>query len=125
MSTTSLVESHSIKFNSGISLITIQVEGELGLNNWYTSDVDFSFTKESEDIASIYYNYAGVHMGKGDRETALQHCNKSLAIRIKLLGENHLDVAESYNGQILYAGNSGGKDSAVLDFLLKAAVLFV
>ena len=56
MSTTSLVESHSIKFNSGISLITIQVEGELGLNNWYTSDVYFSFTKESEDIASIYYN---------------------------------------------------------------------
>ena len=56
MNTTYLVESHSIKDNSGISLITIQVEGELGLNNWYTSDVDFSFTKESEDIASIYYN---------------------------------------------------------------------
>jgi len=51
-----LVESLSIKDYSGISLITIQVEGELGLNNWYTSDVDFSFTKESEDIASIYYN---------------------------------------------------------------------
>jgi hypothetical protein len=56
MNTTYLVESHSIKDNSGISLITIQVEGELGLNNWYTSDVYFSFTKESEDIASIYYN---------------------------------------------------------------------
>ena len=56
MNTTYLVESHSIKDNSGISLITIQVEGELGLNNWYTSDVDFSFTKGSEDIASIYYN---------------------------------------------------------------------
>ena len=28
-------------------------------------------------------------------------------------------VAESYKGQQLYAGNSGGKDSAVLDYLLQ------
>lgn len=28
-------------------------------------------------------------------------------------------VAESHKGQQLYAGNSGGKDSAVLDYLLK------
>ena len=28
-------------------------------------------------------------------------------------------VAESYKGQQLFAGNSGGKDSAVLDFLLQ------
>jgi len=56
MSTISLVESHSIKNNSGISLITIQVVGEPELNNWYTNDVAFNFAKKSEDIASIYYN---------------------------------------------------------------------
>ena len=28
-------------------------------------------------------------------------------------------VAESYSNETLYAGNSGGKDSAVLDYLLQ------
>jgi len=50
-----LVESLSIKDNSGISLITIQVAGEQGLNNWYISDVAFVFTNESEGISSVYY----------------------------------------------------------------------
>jgi len=56
MSTISLVGSHSIKDNSGLSLITIQVVGEPVLNNWYSNDVSFDFAKKSEDIASIYYN---------------------------------------------------------------------
>ena len=47
---------YSAKDTSGISLITIQVAGEIGLNNWFTSEVAFNFTNESEDIASIYYN---------------------------------------------------------------------
>jgi len=46
----------SIKNDSGMSLITIRVAGESGLNNWYTSDIAFNFTNESEDIAVVYYS---------------------------------------------------------------------
>jgi len=46
---------NSIIGNSGISLITIKVEGEMGLNNWYVSDVFFNFTYESDEIAEIFY----------------------------------------------------------------------
>jgi hypothetical protein len=56
MSTTFLVESHSIKINSEISLITIQVVGNMVLKDWYASDVAFNFTIESYDIATVYYN---------------------------------------------------------------------
>ena len=52
----SLLIETSIKDDSEISLITIQVTGEPGLNNWYTSDVAFNFTKESEDVATVYYS---------------------------------------------------------------------
>ena len=44
-----------IRNNTGISLITIKVAGEMGLNDWYVSDVGFTFTNESYDIAEIKY----------------------------------------------------------------------
>ena len=44
---------------SGISLITIKVAGERGLNDWYVSDVCFNFTNESDDIAEIKYQIDG------------------------------------------------------------------
>ena len=47
--------SNSIRNNTGISLITIKVAGEMGLNDWYISDVGFTFTNESSDIAEIIY----------------------------------------------------------------------
>ena len=40
---------------SGISLITVKVAGEMGLNDWYVSDVGFNFTYESYDISLIKY----------------------------------------------------------------------
>ena len=41
---------------SGISLITIKVDGgEMGLNDWYVSDVGINITNESNDIAEIKY----------------------------------------------------------------------
>jgi len=45
--------------SSGISLITIKVNGEMGLNDWYVSDVGFNFTYESDDIAEIYFQIDG------------------------------------------------------------------
>ncbi len=44
--------------NSGISLITIKVDGET-VNDWYVSDVGFNFTYQSEDIAEIKYMIDG------------------------------------------------------------------
>ncbi len=51
--------SNSIRNNNGISLITIKVAGEMGLNDWYVSDVGFTFTNESYDIAEIKYRIDG------------------------------------------------------------------
>ena len=59
MSTTFLVGSHSIKDNSGISLITLKVTGVTGGDNWYGSDNSFTFTYESDEIAEIYYGLDG------------------------------------------------------------------
>jgi len=47
------------KESSGISLITIKVDGEMGLNDWYINDVSFYFTNESDDIAEIFYRING------------------------------------------------------------------
>jgi len=41
--------------DSGISLITVKVAGEMGLNDWYVSDIGFNFTYESDDISLIKY----------------------------------------------------------------------
>jgi len=41
--------------NSGISLITIKVDGEMGLKDWYEDNVFLNFTEESDDIAEIVY----------------------------------------------------------------------
>ena len=49
------VVGNSSDYHSGISLITIKVDGETGLNDWYVSDVFFNFTYESDEIADILY----------------------------------------------------------------------
>ena len=59
MNTTSLVESHLIKDSSGISLITLNVVGITGGDNWYGSDNSFTFSYESDEIAEIYYGVDG------------------------------------------------------------------
>jgi hypothetical protein len=41
--------------NSDISLITIKVDGEIGLNDWFVDTVFLNFTEESDDIAEIIY----------------------------------------------------------------------
>ena len=48
--------SNSIRNNTGISLITIKVDGGVTINDWYVSNVDFTFSNESSDIAEIKYN---------------------------------------------------------------------
>jgi hypothetical protein len=56
ISTNSLnIGGYNLNNNSDISLITIQVVGEKGFNNWYICDVSFTFTNESENIANIKY----------------------------------------------------------------------
>jgi len=45
----------SISGDSDISLITVKVVGEMGLNDWYVSDIGFNFTYESDDISLIKY----------------------------------------------------------------------
>ena len=56
-------ESHlvvnSIKNDSGISLITLKVEGLTGGDNWYGTDNRFTFTYESNEIKEIYYAVDG------------------------------------------------------------------
>jgi hypothetical protein len=47
-------------FVSGISLITLKINGEKGLNDWYVQDVGVNITNESDDIAAIYYEIDGV-----------------------------------------------------------------
>jgi len=49
------ISNASIGGDSGISLITVKVGGEMGLNDWYVSDVGFNFTYESDDISLIKY----------------------------------------------------------------------
>lgn len=41
--------------SSEISLITIKVAGESGLNDWYFSDIIFNITNESDEISVVYY----------------------------------------------------------------------
>jgi len=57
VSTENLPSDGSVIMRSGLSLITIKVEGEMGENNWYVSDVTFTITYESDEIAAIYYRF--------------------------------------------------------------------
>jgi hypothetical protein len=52
--------SNSIRNNTVISLITVKVAGEMGLNDWYVSDVGFTFSNGSSDIAEIKYGIDGI-----------------------------------------------------------------
>jgi len=45
---------NSINYHSEISFITIKVDGEMGLDDWYVSDVLFNFTYESDEISGIF-----------------------------------------------------------------------
>ena len=51
----SLPFAYSASGTSEISLITVKVAGEMGNNDWYVSDLGVTFSKESNDIASVYY----------------------------------------------------------------------
>ena len=42
-------------------------------------------------------NKGGVYDSKNEFDKALDYYNKSLAIKKSILGENHTDVATSYN----------------------------
>ncbi len=58
ISNTPLVVSFS-KNNFGISLITLNVVGITGGDNWYGIDNSFTFSYESDEIAEIYYGIDG------------------------------------------------------------------
>ena len=47
------------------------------------------------DVANTYNNIAGVYKTQGKYEMALVHYEKCLAIRINVLGENHVDVCNT------------------------------
>jgi len=49
----------STKEDSEISLITLEVTGLTGGDNWYGSDNSFTFSYESDEIAEIYYGIDG------------------------------------------------------------------
>ncbi len=55
----SLPIKNSTKQNSEISLITLNVAGVTGGDNWYGSDNNFTITYESDEIAEIYYGVDG------------------------------------------------------------------
>ena len=48
-------------------------------------------------MATSYSNIGAVHRKKGEYDKALEHYQKSLAIRLKQLGPEHPHVAISYN----------------------------
>ena len=54
-----VIESTSKKNDSEISLITLNVVGVNGGDNWYGNDNSFTFTYESNEIAEIYYGIDG------------------------------------------------------------------
>jgi len=51
---TFIVTGNPSNYHSEISLITIKVDGEMGLDDWYLSDVTFNITDESDEIAEIF-----------------------------------------------------------------------
>ena len=68
--------------NSGVSLITIKVDGEI-VKDWYVSDVGFNFTYESDEISKILYkidsgewqNYSEpFYLSDDSREIWLEWC---------------------------------------------------
>ena len=62
---------------------------------------------------------------KGDLDKALEYYNKSLNIRIKLFGENHPDVASTYdNIGLLYKDGLNDKENAKL-YLTKARDIYL
>ena len=48
----------------------------------------------------------------GDKVKALEYHSKSLAIRLNMLGENHPDVAQSYNSIGSMHNAKGDKEKA-------------
>ena len=50
---------YSMLGDSGLSLITIKVEGIIGENEWYVSDVTFTITYESDEIEAVFYRING------------------------------------------------------------------
>ena len=71
------------------------MESDSGLGT--TSGEDAANNGEKHpDMAASYDNIGAVYEAKGDNDKALEYYNKSLAIRLNTLGENHADVATSY-----------------------------
>jgi tetratricopeptide (TPR) repeat protein len=71
----------------------------------------------------LYNNVGSIYDSKGDYEKALEYYNRALAIREKVFGTEHPDVATSYNniGNIYY---SQGDYEKAQEYLKKALAIF-
>lgn len=49
------------------------------------------------ELGTVYFHMADLQQGKEDLDAALESLKKSLTIRRRVLGEDHLDVAHTYN----------------------------
>ena len=70
-------------------------------------------------MISLYNNIGNVYYDQGNYSAALEYHFKSLEIRIKVLGEEHVSTAASYNniGVVYYVQ---GLYSEALEYLTKA-----
>ena len=69
--------------------------------------------QEEEALAEIYNNMAIVYRDKCELDKALEYYNKSLSIRLNILGEKHPDVASSYNNMANVYSDKGDDDKAL------------
>ncbi len=64
------------------------------------------------DVAASYNNIGAVYDTQGKNEEALEYYQKSLDIKIRVVGGDHPDVAASYTNIGIVYGNKGDRAAA-------------
>ena len=85
-------------------------------------ELNLKYRPESGETATSYNNIGLVYDNQGNYAKALEYYEKSLAIDLKVFGENHPDTAMSYNniGGVYY---DQGNYAKALEFLNKALAI--
>ena len=68
---------------------------------------------ESAESAAYMFNLGVAYKSRGENDRALEYYERSLKIRLAILGENHPDTAGSYMGVGNAYDNKGKYDSAI------------
>ena len=112
----------SVAFDIGRVLNSLgEYEEALRLLN-IAHELNLKYRPESGEAATSYNNIGFVYDAQGNYTKALECHNKALAIRLKVLGENHPDTATSYNniGAVYY---NQGNYAKALEYYNKALAI--